>query len=338
MGGIVGGEARVMKVAIVGAGMTGAYLFRLLNDNGHEVHIFDRKEQGTSCGLTPCAWGTSADFIGHVGKAGLDAGQYILRRFDHVWMDDVRISADLITFDKPRLVRDLLQGAAIRFAPLPTRSFDRVIDATGVARALLPAIADDIIMECRQYLVETDEPLESRIRLGGIGYAWCFPLAGNLYHIGCGSLLADPQRILEQLGWLESNPPRHGKKVLCGCAGKIRLTGPHQSQPFVTGGCGEGIWGVGEAIGCVAPLVGDGIVPGMRSVQLLLDAWNDSRQYREAVLDEFSWMKGERGVVDSLRRAEGVGLREALVLRKNSRRMGMRVGIREAIELLKNLA
>lgn len=325
-----------MKLAIAGAGMTGAYLYRLLKNEGCQVHVFDR-ELPAGCGLTPCAWGTSAGFVELVEKAGLDAEKYILRRLDYVLIDDVMIKADIMTFDKPRLVRDLLGGADMRFAPLPVSGYDRVIDATGVSRALLPSIEDDFILGCCQYLVETAEPLENRIKLGGIGYAWCFPLSRNLYHIGCGSLIADPQLILARLGWLESASQRYEKKILCGCAGSIRLTGPHFSRPFVADGCREGIWGIGEAIGCVAPLAGDGIVPGMRSVQLLLETWDKPQQYEEAVLGEFRWMKDERGVIDRLRTGERVGLREARVLRRNSKRMGMRVGLREAIALVKGL-
>jgi flavin-dependent dehydrogenase len=325
-----------MKLAIAGAGITGAYLFRLLKIEGCEAHLFDRK-QVAGCGIKPCAWGTSARFVELVEKAGLQAEKYILRRLDYVLIDDVRIKADLITFDKPQLIRDLLKDAEIRFAPLTTHRYDRVIDATGVVRALLPAIEDDIILGCCQYLIETKEPLENRIKLGSIGYAWCFPLSDDRYHVGCGSLIADPQRILGKLGWLESSSPRFEKKILCRCAGKIRLTGPYQSQPFVVNGCSEGLWGIGESIGCVAPLAGDGIVPGMRSVQLLLDSWDNPRQYMEAVLGEFRWMKDERGVIDKMRKAEGIGLREARVLRRNSKRMGMRVGLREALTLLNNL-
>jgi flavin-dependent dehydrogenase len=316
--------------------MTGAYLYRRLKNEGCEVHIFDR-ERREGCGLKPCAWGTSADFIGLMERTGLLPGKYILRRFDHVLMDDVRISADLITFDKPQLVKDLLGDAEIRLAPLPTHDYDRVIDATGIERALLPPIDDDIVLGCCQYLIRTEEEQRNRIKLGGIGYAWCFPLSGNLYHVGCGTLCADPKHAIEKLGWLASDPPHHEKSVLCSCTGKIRLTGPYQSQPFISNGCKEGIWGVGEAIGCVAPLAGDGIVPGMRSVQLLLDTWDKPKQYREALLDEFRWMKDERGVVDILRKGGRMGLREALVLRKNSKRMGMRVGLRHALRFLKNL-
>ncbi len=325
-----------MKLAIAGAGITGAYLYRLLRNEGCEVHLYERGEGGI-CGLKPCAWGTSADFIDLVAKAGLNAEDYILRRPDHVVMDDVMIKADLLTFDKPRLVKDLLKDAEIRFAPLPIHSYDRVIDATGVSRSLLPPIGNDIILKCRQYLIETEEPLENRIKLGRIGYAWCFPLSCNRYHVGCGTLLADPQQLLEELGWLKIVSQHHEKKIICSCTGMIRLTGPHGSFPFVVEGCKEGIWGIGEAIGCVAPLAGDGVVPGMRSVQLLLESWEKPQRYSEAVCDEFRWMRDEWGVVDRLRRGEGVGLREAHILRKNARRMGMRVGLRQALALLKNL-
>jgi flavin-dependent dehydrogenase len=145
--------------------------------------------------------------------------------------------------------------------------------------------------------------------------------------------MAEPGQILDELGWLARTP----LEILCGCIGTIRLTGPHHSLPFVGDGCAEGIWGVGEAIGCVAPLAGDGIVPGMQSVQMLLDAWDNPEQYREALLDEFRWMRDERGVIDRLRGGNNVGIREALVLKRNSRRMGMRVRVRDAVALLRNL-
>ena len=320
------------KLAIVGAGMTGAYLYRVLKNEGYEADLFDQKRI-SRCGLKPCAWGTSAGFIELVNQTGLDAEKYILRRLDYVLMDDVRVKAKLMVFDKPQLVKDLLKDAVIHFTPLPPHRYDRVIDATGVSRALLPPIKDDIVMGCRQYLIETREPLENRIKLGGIGYAWCFPLSGDLYHVGCGSLLADPQRILKDLGWIEKTSPQYETKILCSCNGDIRLTGPFQSQPFVR----EGIWGIGEAIGCVAPLAGDGIVSGMQSVQLMLNAWDEPQEYTNAVLGEFSWMKDERDIIDKLRKEEGTGLREARVLKKNSKRMGMQVGLREAVALLKNL-
>ncbi len=323
------------RLAIVGAGMTGAYLYRRLKNEGCEADLYDRGCR-SACGLTPCAWGTSRGFAPLVERAGLEAESYILRRFERVVMDDVSIPADLMTFDKPRLVSDLLQGAEIQPGPVPTEAYDRVIDATGAARALLPPIADDVTMGCREYLVEVQEPPENRVRLGGVGYAWRFALSDNLCHVGCGSLRADPQRILEGLGWIGGNGAQR-PKIRCGCSGTIRLAGPHRSLPFVAAGCRDGIWGVGEAIGCVAPLAGDGVVPGMRSVELLLEHWDRPRGYAEAVLAEFAWMKAERAIVDRLRGARHLGIRQALVLKRNAKRMGMQVGLREAVALLLHL-
>ncbi|MGE4542494.1 MAG: hypothetical protein AB7D06_00160 [Pedobacter sp.] len=325
-----------MKVAIAGAGITGAYLFRMLENQGCEVHLYDRRKN-TGCGLTPCAWGTSTDFIELVSNAGLDGNKYILQRLDHLQMDEIRVRAELLTIDKPRLIKDLLRDTSPNLAPLPFADYDRVIDATGVARALLPPVADDLVLNCRQGLVQSDQALPNRIKLGGIGYAWCFPLDDNRYHIGCGNLLHDPGQFLEQLGWIDHLSASGTGRVLCRCDGGIRLTGPHLSQPFVTKRFETEIWGIGEAIGCVASLAGDGIVPGLRSVQLLLAAWHDPTQYRQAVLDEFHWMREERAIIERLRQGQGVGLRQARVLRKNSQRMGMTVGLRHAITLLRRM-
>lgn len=331
-----------MKVAIAGAGITGAYLYRLLQNRGCAVHLYER-QQKSGCGLTPCGWGTSAGFVALLAKAGLDADNYILQRFDHLLMDEVRVQGNLLTIDKPQLVRDLLQDAEVRFTTLPLGDYDRVIDATGVARALLPPVADDLTLDCCQFLVQSEQPLLNRVHLGGIGYAWSLPLAEHRYHVGCGCLLLDPRQHLEQLGWLADVAANGDQRILCSCSGKIRLTGPHQSQPFVANLHGTEVWGIGEAIGCVAPLAGEGIVPGLRSVQLLLTAWDNPAQYRQAVLDEFHWIREERAIIDRLRRGRSIGLRQARILRRNYQRMGMGMGmgmdvsLRDAITLLQRM-
>jgi hypothetical protein len=79
------------------------------------------------------------------------------------------------------------------------------------------------------------------------------------------------------------------------------------------------------------------VVPGMQSVQLLLNSWDEPRKYTEAVLEKFHWMKDERAVIDKLRSSKRMGIREASVLKKNSKRMNLHVGLREAVALLQNL-
>lgn len=324
-----------MKVAIVGAGICGAYLYRLLQDRGYDIHLYDRPSK-VRCGLTPCAWGVSPAFNALLAATGLDSAAYLLCSFDHLYMDEVRVEADLMTIDKPRLVRDLRMGAEVRLTPVVVQNYDRVIDASGTARALLPPLSDDKVLECSQFLVRNEQPLPGRVQLGGVGYAWSLPLGADLYHVGCGSLLLNPQEHLERLGWLGVNDEDR-PHILCRCRGNIRLTGPRQAQPFVVNRQGTEIWGVGEAIGCVAPLAGEGIVPGLQSVQLLLKYWDDAERYRQALLADFRWMEEERVIVERLRRGQAIGLQQARILRRNSRRMGIQVGLREAITLLQRM-
>jgi flavin-dependent dehydrogenase len=323
-----------LKIAIAGAGLTGSYLYRLLAPQGHTVDLFDKGLE-TRCGISPCAWGTSKGFVDLVKKAGLDASTYILSRSDHVVIDSLRIRADLITFDKQRLIEDLRQGAEIQYSRPNAREYDRIVDCTGVARAFLPPAQDDIVLRCVQYRVRTTVPLENEIRLRGIGYSWCFPLSHNEYHIGCGSLILDPRQIIEELGWVGDGSSH--MDVICGCSGKVRLTAPQYSHPYVARTQGYEVWGVGEAVGCVAPLAGDGIVPGMKSVGLLMKHWDEPAAYTKALLKEFGWMKAERRVIDKLRRKEGIGLRDAWTLKRNSRRMSMAVRLKQVAALIKHL-
>ena len=324
--------ARKERIAIAGAGIAGAYLYRLLRKQGHAVEIFDR-HPGTKCGLRPCAWGTTREFVELVKDAGLNPETYVLRTFDYLLMEDRKVRADVMTLHKPKLIQDLLQGALIHYSPFQPADYDRIIDATGVARALLPALPGDIIMPCIQYRIRTDASLNNRVKLGGVGYAWCFPLEDHEYHLGCGSLRAEPRKIMEELGWIPDIPEDDGGKMICACASTIRLTGPQLSQPFVS----NGVWGIGEAIGCVAPLAGDGIIPGMRSVRILLDCWGNAEDYTAAILDEFRWMEKERVVVDKLMREKPLGIRDAWALKKNARRMGIELRLKEAGLFLKNL-
>ena len=108
-------------------------------------------------------------------------------------------------------------------------------------------------------------------------------------------------------------PPRD---ILCSCGGTIRLTGPDHSQPFFVASDGHEIWGVGESIGCVPPLVGDGIVSGMKSVQILLDHWHDPFEYAKAIKKEFRWMGRERKAVDKLRSNKNLRLAGCMVIEK----------------------
>ncbi len=143
-----------MRVAIAGAGIVGAYTYRMLARRGVEADLYGRAE-GTACGASPCAWGVSQGFGEMIRLAGLDPDKYLLARMDHLYMDGVKVRACLMTMDKPALICDLLQGAAVRGGSPDAQRYDRLIDATGVARAFLPPIDGDVTLECTQYRVRS---------------------------------------------------------------------------------------------------------------------------------------------------------------------------------------
>lgn len=320
-----------MKIAICGAGISGAFMYRLLKNCSYDVTIFDI-EHKTNCGINPCAWGTSKGFEDLVGRAGLNPLDYILRSMYHVWFDEIKIKAYTLTIDKPKLIKDLLGDAEIKkYEPSEWLSvnYDRIIDATGVARAFLPKIPNDLISPCYQYRMVSDEPAEMRIKISRVGYAWSFPLSDKEFHVGAGSLVMDPIKILKDLKWIY--PYSSNKGVKCACYSKVRLTAPMGSRPFVAGE----VWGIGESIGTVAPLAGDGILHGMKSALLLLENIDSPADYERAILREFAWMEKEREVVERLQSVKPIGFGSALVLQRNTRRMDMKMGLWDAFKILR---
>ncbi len=94
---------------------------------------------------------------------------------------------------------------------------------------------------------------------------------------------------------------------------------------------------MGEAIGCVAPLVGEGIIPGLKSARLLLANWEDPDAYQRAILKEFSWMKGERKLVDKAAQGKRLGLFDVKILNNSTKRFRMDLDYNQGLSLLKSL-
>jgi flavin-dependent dehydrogenase len=329
-------EAMVSRVAIAGAGMTGSYLYRLLESQGMKADIYGDAVSHAACGINPCAWGSTSSFRHHVRAAGLDPEQYVFKDFRVVNFEGVDMRAHLLTFDKPRLINDLRKGVEVLGGPVPPRRYERVIDATGLRRAYLPTIKDDLLVPCVQYRVRRERADSSKvvIQYGNLGYSWTFPLSDNEFHIGAGSVLADPKETLRESGFMNA-----GGKILCGCSGKVRSTSPLDSQPFVSTDSilGGQVWGVGESIGAVAPIAGEGNAPGMASARLLVANWDTPERYKSRILKEFSWMIDERKVIDKVAAGQRLGLQDWLILRRTGRRMGAPVSLSETRELLKCL-
>lgn len=318
-----------MKVAIAGAGMAGSYLYRLLKEEGVRADVYDIARP-TRCGIHSCAWGAtpSKEIVRLVGRF-LEPEDYVLQRFDEITIGNVRIGSDMLTIDKPRLIGDLLDGAEVRLQPFDGDRYDRIIDATGVARSFLgPTVTPGLIAECAQYRVRTDEEMGLFLRISSLGYEWCFPLGNGEYHLGYGDIRGGVE------GYRPSAEAAMARgTVRCRCHARIRLSSPQASLPFSAGK----VVGVGESIGAVAPLAGEGITYAMQTGEMLAERWEDPEGYAREVLRRYEWMGRERRGLDRLAEGRMPTLAEARAFLKHTRMAGFDMRLGQAREFFRSM-
>ncbi|MEM0121145.1 MAG: NAD(P)/FAD-dependent oxidoreductase [Thermoprotei archaeon] len=270
-----------IRIAVVGLGVAGSYLVaRLSRETHHEVYGFDMLPYADS----KCAWGGSKHELARILRPfDIDFEEYILyegRRL-HVVFDGkgerVIPTVGLVTFDKNRVEDRLVQLAAESGAKI-TRgrrvgvdelvNFDLIVDATGVYRSILPKINSDIIFPNLEYRVEYEgEPPYDDFTVipypGLTGYTWFFPLGSRVAHVGGGD------KLHRQKEYVEEFMQKYGGKKLKTIARPIRLLPFGRTQPIHIRRGGSLIVGVGEAIGTVFPLLGEGIIPSFQSSEIL---------------------------------------------------------------------
>lgn len=335
------------RIAIAGAGVAGAWLSRALADRGRTVDVYEVPDRQTSCGIHPCAWCVSAGFLRRLEEGGMDPDAYVTSRIARIEFEKCRVRGELFLVEKPRLVRALLDGAVVRCTPLPANRYDRILDCTGAARAYLPPTGRrDVLARTVQVLVHAPSlPSDTiRLRCEQRGYCWVFPLGGDLFHVGAMGLLeqgGDVRQMLQAVGFLDDGDRVAGctAREVCGCESTIRLTGPAGARPHVAGESALGcpVWGVGESIGTVSPLTGEGIVHAVRCADLYLEHEDDPDAYSDAVVREFSWMADERKSIGRVLAGEGFSLADWRVLRQNAAGMGIDVGVSDLLAVLRTL-
>ena len=322
-----------MRIAIAGAGMSGAYLFRrLINDGFKGIDLFDVKKNNP-CGCRPCAWGFAprAESFNLIAKV-TDPDRFELQGSEMISFDGIDIRSNMLTMNKPALIKEMIGDTEIKQGLIDLTKYDRVIDATGVSRAYLPPIKDDHIAECTQYRVRSEEPLGFWFRTSSVGYEWCFPLGEDEFHIGIGSLKSDVRSFRP----LKNKDGRDlSVQVLCKCHSSVRLTAPFFSQPFVQD---QKIVGIGESIGAVSPLASDGNLYAMQCGEMLLDNWDDLDRYSEKVLKRYDWMRKERNGLDKLMEGRTPSLLESMSMRKHLKTVGVEIRARQILRLLRNMS
>jgi flavin-dependent dehydrogenase len=284
-----------MKIAVVGIGVAGAYLMnRLSDDHDNQIVGFERMPQNQHDAV--CAWATCENVMAGLSRnCGLDFENYVLHDGKHMRVDlgekdavDIRLKG-MVSYDKLRLIQDMIRGTEIRFGKAPRKEelepdFDIIVDATGFHRNYLPRLENEMWIPCVQYKVryaDGKEPFDDfylRSFPSMSGYFWYFPLGNGYAHIGAGDFMKKHNSFVDE--FLKKQECEVIKKV----GRPVRLTPPASCEPFTDG---RKSVGVGESIGTVYPLLGEGIIPSTWCAELFVNHMNDLQEYRRAVIERF---------------------------------------------------
>ena len=108
---------------------------------------------------------------------------------------------------------------------------------------------------------------------GMSGYFWYFPLGENFAHIGAGDYNKNHVKATDDF------LKKHGGKIVATKGRPIRLATPDRCKPYYSGK----VVGVGESIGTVYALLGEGIIPSMQCVDIFLENMHDFKAYEKAI-------------------------------------------------------
>lgn len=129
---------------------------------------------------------------------------------------------------------------------------------------------------------------------------------------------------------------RHGGRVLATKGRPIRLATPDRCRPYRSGK----VVGVGESIGTVYALLGEGIIPSMQCADLLMDNMGDLGAYERAVERHYAAYAKVFRFVRSKIRGERPGARALAdfvsifrYMKRNEDRFGMRVRMADLVKV-----
>ncbi|HVX02184.1 MAG TPA: hypothetical protein VHA09_03445 [Nitrososphaera sp.] len=249
-----------------------------------------------------CAWGASRHMLAKFSQnAGLDFKDYIMHVGQRLRMDlpagkvEYLDLKGLVTYDKHRWEHDLMQGLEVNYGTkvtkedFPFEKYDYVLDCTGLHRTLLPKSDEDFMIPAYEYLLECVKGEDEFYTIGykgAKGYFWYFPLGDGRGYMGAGDVEKKYHGIKE---FFERHPEARTVKKI---GRPIRLAPPKKMEPFFGG---KNVVGVGESIGCVFPMLGEGIIPSLLCCDFFLGALDDkkgsldSKKYRKKVLSYFDY-------------------------------------------------
>ena len=289
-----------MKIAIAGAGVAGSYLGFMLQKKGHDVTIFESSKKQNHWAV--CAWGASRNILEKFSKdVGLNFNEYIFHVGKKLRMELPNNKEEyleligLVTYNKQKWEHDLLKNLKVNYEFKCTSSFrfndyDYVLDCTGLHRSLLPKSTTDFIIPAYEYLIENPDIITTDNEFyvigykGARGYFWYFPIDKGRAFVGAGDIDRKYYGIKE---FFHNHP---SAKIIKKIGRPIRLAPPKCMEPFFN----NNIIGVGESIGCVFPMLGEGIIPSLLCCEIFLTVFDKSKNfdfklYRKLVLKKFNY-------------------------------------------------
>lgn len=248
----------------------------------------------------------------------------------------------LCTYNKIGLIKDFAKGCKVNYGKSPKiedleSEFDMIVDCTGFHRVYLPKLKDDFFLPTYEYKVEYEGNLPYddffvRPFPGMTGYFWFFPLGKNLAHIGAGDYMK--KHVEETDKFFEE----HGGKIVKTVGRPIRLATPNLCKPFYHGK----VVGVGESIGTVFPLLGEGIIPSMVCADIFVKNLGNNKAYEKEV-DEyykiygkvFNFVRSKINNQFSLIRQMSDLLSIFRYMKKNEDRFGMEIHMKDLMKVAK---
>ncbi len=274
-----------MKFAIIGAGVAGSYLGSMLHNSGHDITIFEASQKENHWPV--CAWGASRHMLEHFSRrAGLDFNEYIFHVGKKLRMElpnnkEEFLELDgLVTYNKKQWENDLLKNINIKFGTACKKetfsldTYDYILDCTGFHRSLLPKTKNDFVIPAYEYLVENIPDIEEFYVIGykgARGYFWYFPLNNGTGFVGAGDIDRKYYGIKE---FFTRYP---NAKVIKKIGRPIRLSPPKLMEPFYS----NNIIGIGESIGTVFPMLGEGIIPSLLCCEIFLQVLEENKDSSE---------------------------------------------------------
>jgi flavin-dependent dehydrogenase len=340
-----------MNIAIIGAGISGAYLAKLLGEEGMNPDVYEAGAHDTLCGYRSCGWGAPVGIEKYLADVDLDLNEYLIEPMFSMNFDGLEAKTPLCTINKPKLLRDLTTGIALKRQKIEAGTYDVLVDATGITRALLPPCRSDLTLPTLQHRVAVESRGNGRLgagvygnRIPGLGYLWIFPVGNSQYHIGIGGIgLVHHESLMNR--FYRELSDRFSFRPICRCTGVVRVASPYYSTPLSLTTTRkekiQAIIGVGESIGTVSPFTGEGIVYSLECARILANSWPDTEEYGRKLLARFGWMKKERETLDYLLgqgRNGGPRLRDRWRFYRNARRSGIKLPMLEAFKRMGSLS